>query len=129
MSDFVKVTENKQFLTGAQKAAILLGELGTEVSKQILSLLKLSSDMYYKINVAMASLGSFDSQNKFQVQRELSVLNEVFSFGKAKGIWKTLPEEKVSESSSEAKLQKISDSAATELIAEKIRGWLNEKDN
>jgi flagellar motor switch protein FliG len=125
MSDFVKVTSDKFHLTGAQKAAILLGELGTEGAARVLSILDLSSDKLRKINVAMASLGSFDFQNTFQVQREISVLEEAAAFGKVHGIWKEL-EHSVNSEIPAAQIQSNgADSESAKIIAQTIRTWLS----
>lgn len=128
MSDFVKVTSEKNFLTGAQKAAILLGELGRDASKPILSYLNLPAEKIRKINIAMASLGQYDAQNKFQVQRELSVLNEAAAFGKTRAIWKEaeMPMDYQKSDRSSSTKEEISES--TKIIAETIRSWLKDSD-
>ena len=64
-------------MTGYEKIAVLLTELGSEASEKILSILKLSPAEMNKISKNILSLGAYNPRNLFHVQRETAVLEEV----------------------------------------------------
>lgn len=89
MGGFIKVTEKKSELSGYQKTAILLGELGNTNSAEILKQLSLKPSQMKKIRIAMKKLGTFSHSDAVQVSNEIQVLNETTNYGIAKGILST----------------------------------------
>ena len=75
-------------MTGYEKIAVLLTELGSEASEKILSILKLSPAEMNKISKNILSLGAYNPRNLFHVQRETAVLEEVKRFGELRGIYR-----------------------------------------
>ena len=75
-------------MTGYEKIAILLTELGSETSEKILSILKLSPAQMNKISKNIMALGSYNPRNLFHVQRETAVLEEARQFGELRGIYR-----------------------------------------
>lgn len=94
MEGFIK-TESAQpsvpKLSGVQKAAIFLGEIGSSASQQVLSYVKLSDSQLAALNKAFKNLGDFNPHNEFQVRRENAVLEEAAAFGKMHGIYREIP--------------------------------------
>ncbi len=64
-------------LSGYQKAAILLGEIGADCG--VLSRLGLTPEQTKKLNKAFLSLGHYNPYNKFQANREIQVLEETMN--------------------------------------------------
>lgn len=79
MSGFVKTSEIT--VSGAQKAAILLSELGQANSIEIFKNLKLSTKEMKKIRVAMELLGIYNPQNEYMTKREGMVLEAAVNYG------------------------------------------------
>ena len=75
-------------MTGYEKIAVLLTELGAETSEKILSILKLSPVEMNKISKNIMALGSYNPRNLFHVQRETAVLEEARQFGELRGIYR-----------------------------------------
>ena len=75
-------------MTGYEKIAVLLTELGSETSKKILEILKLSPAQMNKISKTILSLGGYNPRNMLHVQRETAVLEEVRKFGELRGIYR-----------------------------------------
>lgn len=94
MEGFIK-TESAQpsvpKLSGVQKAAVFLGEIGSNASQQVLSYVKLSDSQLAALNKAFKNLGDFNPHNEFQVRRENAVLEEAAAFGKMHGIYCEIP--------------------------------------
>lgn len=94
MEGFIK-TESAQpsvpKLSGVQKAAIFLGEIGSSASQQVLSHVKISDSQLAALNKAFKNLGDFNPHNEFQVRRENAVLEEAATFGKMHGIYREIP--------------------------------------
>lgn len=83
-------------MTGYEKIAILLGELGNGASESVLDRLSLSTEDLAKINKAMKSVRGYgdrvyDPHDPNQVNRELSVLEGLKSFGELRGIYRDVP--------------------------------------
>lgn len=95
MEELIKQTDIS--ISGIQKVAILLAELGEygqehDAADKVLANLDLSTDEIQKIRIAMKNLGRYNPDSAFQANRESAVLEELLSFGKAKGIFiKTTP--------------------------------------
>ena len=75
-------------MTGYEKIAILLTELGTETSEQILQILRLSPAQMNKISKCILELGPYNPRNLLHVQRETAVLEEVKRYGELRGIYR-----------------------------------------
>ncbi|MBR1535485.1 MAG: hypothetical protein IJ630_00935 [Treponema sp.] len=75
-------------MTGYEKIAILLTELGSEASEKILDILKLSPSQMNKISKNILALGGYNPRNMLHVQRETAVLEEVKKFAELRGIYK-----------------------------------------
>ena len=75
-------------MTGYEKIAILLTELGSETSEKILAILKLSPAQMNKISKNIMALGAYNPRNLLHVQRETYVLEEVKKFGELRGIYR-----------------------------------------
>ncbi|MBQ4379243.1 MAG: hypothetical protein II821_08625 [Treponema sp.] len=75
-------------MTGYEKIAILLTELGSETSEKILAILNLSPAEMNKISKNILALGGYNPRNMLHVQRETAVLEEVKNFGELRGIYK-----------------------------------------
>lgn len=81
-------------MTGYEKIAVLLTELGSETSEKILSILKLSPAQMNKISKNIIALGTYNPRNLLHVQRETAVLEEVRVFGELRGIYKDVSSQK-----------------------------------
>ncbi len=87
MAFFTQTTSaGPQYLTGAQKIAILLGELGPLASEEVMEKAKLTDKQLEKVRTAMKGLGMYDPTDPVKVQREVQTLQEVYEFGAMKGI-------------------------------------------
>lgn len=80
MEQLIKQTGKTPILSGYEKTAILLGELGPENSIEILNKLNLSPKQTRLIRKEIKKLGKYDRNNFFQVGKELQVLNETVSY-------------------------------------------------
>lgn len=78
-------------LSGFQKIAIFLGEIGAQAGQKILSQVKFSDAQLVSLNKAFKNLGDFNPHNIFLVRRENAVLEEAAAFGKARGIYREIP--------------------------------------
>ena len=85
MSDFIKTAY--PYIPGIQKAAILLGELGSDASEAVFRHLHLSDQERRSLTSAIRRLGQYNPRDERQVVRELSVLQEAIDYGAAKGIF------------------------------------------
>jgi len=79
MAGFVKTSEIT--ISGAQKAAILLSELGQANSIEIFKNLKLSTKEMKRIRVAMELLGYYNPNNEYMTKREGMVLESAINYG------------------------------------------------
>lgn len=94
MKKFIKTTAKE--LTGAEKAAILLAEIGplyNDNYEELEKALNLSPEDMKKIRTAMENLGPYKPAQKSlevgmaEIKREEAVLGEVIEFGKRRGIF------------------------------------------
>lgn len=124
---FVKTTGEKQRLTGYQKAAILLGELGNYPGLSVIEALKLTPQESKKIRTAMKSLGKYP-RNLNDILREEKVLKETLRFGEVKGIFTPEPKEdpqtKILHQNQKDVTQMLQDNP--EVITNLIRSWLDD---
>lgn len=78
-------------LSGLQKIAVLLGEIGSQAGAQVLAHVKFSDSQIAALNKAFRNLGDFNPHNEFQVRRENAVLEEAAAFDKKHGIYREIP--------------------------------------
>lgn len=89
MKEFIRVTDELPKISGKQKAAILLAELGEDayLKDKIYKLLNLSTEEQQKLRTTMEGLGNYNPDNKLHSLREISVLEEFFNYGIVRGLW------------------------------------------
>ena len=114
-------------MTGYEKIAILLTELGSEATEKILHILKLSPAEMNKISKQILSLGAYNPRNLFHVQRETAVLEEVRKYGEMRGIYREVAPQDggflMVDDKIEALKRKIP--KTPEDVANVLRGWLD----
>ncbi len=120
-------------MTGYEKIAILLGELGNGASDAVLDKLNLSSEQITKIRKAMKAVrgyGSkvYDPEDSSQVNRELAVLEEFKSYGELRGIYREVPHTGFIKTEGGSAQQNLRNAAAVnpEAIAKALSQWLKE---
>lgn len=115
-------------MTGYEKIAVLLTELGSETSEKILAILNLSPAQMNKISRNIIALGSYNPRNLFQIQRETAVLEEVRKFGQLRGIYKELssPDKGFIMEGNSLESLKRDIPKAPEDVANVLRGWLDQ---
>ena len=86
MENFIAQAEPEIKLTGAEKTAILLGELGMAISDDLLNRIGLTDKEKKSINKAFKKFGKYNPHSKYEARREVQVLQEVMDFGSYKGI-------------------------------------------
>ena len=92
MDNLIKISGLIPKITGYQKAAILLAELGLETSKEIIEYLKLTPKEHKKLLNTYKKLGSYP-RNINDIIREEKVLAETLNYGKVKGIYTPIEKE------------------------------------
>ena len=92
MDNLIKISGSIPKITGYQKAAILLAELGLETSKEIKEYLKLTPKEHKKLLNTYKKLGSYP-RNINDIIREEKVLAETLNYGKVKGIYTPIEKE------------------------------------
>ena len=92
MDNLIKISGSIPKITGYQKAAILLAELGLETSKEIIEYLKLTPKEHKKLLNTYKKLGSYP-RNINDIIREEKVLAETLNYGKVKGIYTQIEKE------------------------------------
>ena len=92
MDNLIKISGSIPKITGYQKAAILLAELGLETSKEIKKYLKLTPKEHKKLLNTYKKLGSYP-RNINDIIREEKVLAETLNYGKVKGIYTQIEKE------------------------------------
>ncbi|MCR4822043.1 MAG: hypothetical protein K5873_04115 [Treponema sp.] len=115
-------------MTGYEKIAILLTELGSETSEKILSILKLSPAQMNKISKNIMALGSYNPKNLLHVQKETAVLEEVKKYGELRGIYRDVAGQNgngflMVDDNLESLKKEIPKSP--EDVANVLRGWLD----
>lgn len=129
---FVKVTE--PVLSGAQKAAILLAELGDinlehDTADMVLANIELTDDEVRKLRLAMQNLGRYNPHDKNHINRENAVLQETIAYGQKKGIFTPIPEDELKKRIYGTNFQmEVKDKVKTnpDLVAQIVRNWLGE---
>lgn len=114
-------------MTGYEKIAILLTELGSDASEKILAILNLSPAEMNKISKNIISLGAYNPRNMFHVQRESAVLEEVKNFGKLRGIYKEVAPKNGGFIMVDDNLESLKKEVPKnpEDVANVLRGWLD----
>lgn len=114
-------------MTGYEKIAVLLTELGSEASEKILAILRLSPAEMNKISKNIMSLGAYNPRNLLHVQRETAVLEEVRRFGELRGIYREVAPQAegfvMVDDNLDALKKEIPKSP--EDVANLLRGWLD----
>ena len=113
-------------MTGYEKIAVLLTELGSEASEKILAILNLSPEQMNKISKNIISLGAYNPHNMLHVQRETAVLEEVKKFGELRGIYKEVAPKDGGFIMVDDKIESLKREVPKnpEDIANVLRGWL-----
>ena len=124
MNEFIKTAEKlkseTRVLTGAEKVAVLLGELGVSVSYPILKSLNLTETQLRKLNNAFSLMPPYNAENPVLVKRELSVLNELYNYGRMKGLCKEIERKKPPKNSV------LPEAADPDKVARIISGWIKD---
>ena len=113
-------------MTGYEKIAILLTEIGSEASEKVLNALNLSSKDLNRIRQHVLALGFYNPGDMVQVARENYVLQAVRNFGIARGIYPniTLKESGCVKTSSIEGLKKQVPQNPED-VASVLRNWLD----
>ena len=119
-------------MNGYEKIAVLLAELGNGAREAVLENLKLTPEQLKKINAATKKIKSYDGKvynpkDPQQVQRELSVLEELKSFGELRGIYRDVPHEGFIKTGNPSDIRNQS-MADPELIARALGQWLSKEE-
>lgn len=120
-------------MTGYEKIAVLLGELGNGASDAVLDKLNLTGEQISKIRKAMKKVRGYgnkvyDPEDPTQVNRELAVLEEFKSYGELRGIYREVPHTgfiKTGDESAQQNLRNVA-SVDPQAIAKALSQWLNE---
>ena len=88
MANMIKVTNSEPRLSGYEKCAILLGELGVDNSQPVLDKLQLKPKETKKLLKTFKQLKKFSYNNPQDLQNEISVLQSVTNYGIYKGLLK-----------------------------------------
>lgn len=127
MDNLIKISGSIPKITGYQKAAILLAELGLETSKEIIEYLKLTPKEHKKLLNTYKKLGSYP-RNINDIIREEKVLAETLNYGKVKGIYTPIEKEDLQTQylkKNQAQVSKmLNDSPDT--ITNIIKNWLDQ---
>ena len=127
MDNLIKISGSIPKITGYQKAAILLAELGLETSKEIKEYLKLTPKEHKKLLNTYKKLGSYP-RNINDIIREEKVLAETLNYGKVKGIYTPIEKEDLQSQylkKNQAQVSKmLNDSPDT--ITNIIKNWLDQ---
>ena len=127
MDNLIKISGLIPKITGYQKAAILLAELGLETSKEIIEYLKLTPKEHKKLLNTYKKLGSYP-RNINDIIREEKVLAETLNYGKVKGIYTPIEKEDLQTQylkKNQAQVSKmLNDSPDT--ITNIIKNWLDQ---
>ena len=127
MDNLIKISGSIPKITGYQKAAILLAELGLETSKEIKEYLKLTPKEHKKLLNTYKKLGSYP-RNINDIIREEKVLAETLNYGKVKGIYTPIEKEDLQTQylkNNQAQVSKmLNDSPDT--ITNIIKNWLDQ---
>ena len=127
MDNLIKISGLIPKITGYQKAAILLAELGLETSKENKEYLKLTPKEHKKLLNTYKKLGSYP-RNINDIIREEKVLAETLNYGKVKGIYTPIEKEDLQTQylkKNQAQVSKmLNDSPDT--ITNIIKNWLDQ---
>lgn len=127
MDNLIKISGSIPKITGYQKAAILLAEVGLETSKEIKEYLKLTPKEHKKLLNTYKKLGSYP-RNINDIIREEKVLAETLNYGKVKGIYTPIEKEDLQTQylkKNQAQVSKmLNDSPDT--ITNIIKNWLDQ---
>ncbi len=121
-------------MTGYEKIAVLLGELGNGASDAVIDRLNLSAEQLKKIRKAMKAVRGYgekvyDPEDSAQVKRELNVLEELKSYGEMRGIYRDVPHTGLIKTSDGSAQQNVAQMAAAdpEALARVLGMWLKDE--
>ncbi|MCQ2241666.1 hypothetical protein [Treponema sp.] len=133
MEKFIKTTAEE--LTGVQKAAILMAELGPLLNDnygELCKYLKLTTEEMEKIRRAMENFKPYlqtEPKNVEEIYREQAVLAEAINYGRRKGIFTPIPKDQLKNTY----VKKIQSDDITEIVKENpdavaklLSQWLDE---
>jgi len=86
VENFIATAEPDIKLSGAEKTAILLGELGMAISDDLLERVGLTDHEKKAVNRAFKKLGKYNPHSPYEARREVQVLQELMDYGSYKGI-------------------------------------------
>ncbi|WP_407429557.1 hypothetical protein [Treponema sp.] len=114
-------------MTGYEKIAVLLTELGSETSEKIIALLHLTPEQMNKISKNIMSLGAYNPRNLLHVQRETAVLEEVKKYGEMRGIYREVSPNSGGFLMVDDNLENLKKEIpkSPEDVANVLRGWLD----
>lgn len=110
MEGFLKtngLTQTAPHLSGTQKIAVFLGEIGQTASAAVLQRLNLTTSQIASIRKEMENLGYYNPHNQFQVMREYSVLTEAANFGIMHNIYREVPHQSPEELKKQERIEKL----------------------
>lgn len=133
MDNFIKIPGVSAKLTGVQKTAILLAELGplhNENYQDLYSKLNLTTEQIRKIRIEMENLKPYLKTNPMdesEIYREQTVLNELIEFGKMRGIYHPVEESKLPKFyAKDDKVSPIADQKPEDL-AKLLKSWISDE--
>lgn len=133
MDQFIKTSLPQ--LSGVEKAAILLAEIGPAFNNNYAALeneLQLSDDEKIKLAQAMKNLGTYNParHGMGEILREESVLNEFIEFGKKRGIFHPVENPSFGRNSRTDASNGVSQMAKQdpEAVAKILSSWLGDGD-
>lgn len=123
MQGFIKSDNAVIHLTGYEKIAILLGEVGPSIAQKIMSGITFTTKQLHSINKAFKNLGEYNPRDKYMVSRELSVLEEFVQYGTRLGIYKEIPP-KEKDTPHDSRLDAVT-TQKPEVIADLLKHWMD----
>lgn len=110
MEGFLKtngLTQAAPHLSGIQKVALFLGEIGQIAGDAVLQRLNLTTSQIAAIRKEMEKLGYYNPHNQFHVMREYSVLTEAANFGIMHNIYREVPHKTPEEIKKQERIEKL----------------------
>jgi len=122
--DFLVSTEPEIKLSGSEKVAILLSELGMAISDDILGRVVLTDKEKKALNKAYKKFGKYNPHNRYEARREVQVLQEVMNYGKFKNILPA-PKPDFYHQKQQEVLSLVQESPDT--VVNLLKGWLGDE--
>lgn len=134
MERFIKTTVEE--LTGSQKAAILMAELGPLLNDnygELCKYLKLTTEEMEKIRKAMENFKPYlrmEPKDINEIYREQAVLTEAINFGRQRGIFHQIPKDQLRNTQVKRKEPETIAEMAREnpvIVAKLVSQWLGDE--